>query len=314
MKARARKDLAERLATQIIDIARARSMRAGDPLREESFAEALGVSRSPVRRGFELLEELGIATKEPYRGYFLNRDAASISNSGLPEQGDAHETLYLRVVDDILHGVIDTSFFEAELLRLYKVPRGQLLKVLSRLANEAMIERKPGQGWKTNTFLHNADAHIQSYRFRMAIEPFAILEPGYKVNSAAFSKARHAQQGLLDGDIFKLSRAQLFEINSQFHELLVECSGNVFLLEALRRQNQLRRFMAYRANFDHARVITQCQEHLQLLDMIEAGSREEAADFLRHHLDVVSRMKAATDIQLESQRHTLSPTRSSQQN
>lgn len=295
MTTRIRPDLAGQLAPKILDMARARSMRAGDPLREEAFAKELGVSRSPVRRGFALLEDLGMAVKEPNRGYFLTVDARSIDARKLPLDIDPFEDFYLRVVNDVVTGEISISFFEAELLRKYEVPRGQLLKVLNRLANEGMIERNPGQGWSVNSFLHDSEAHIQSYRFRMAIEPAALLEPTYKVDAVAFAKARRTQQQLLDGDIFKLSRSQLFQIGSNLHELIVRCSGNAFFLEAIRRQNQLRRFMAYQANVDRSRLINQCKEHIQLLDMIEQGQREQAAAFLREHLDVVSRLKAARE-------------------
>lgn len=297
MTSKIKTDLAGQLAPKILDTARARSMRAGDPLREEAFAKELGVSRSPVRRGFALLEELGLAVKEPNRGYFLTQDARSIDVRKLPLDVDRFEEFYLRVADDVLNGDISTSFFEAELLRKYEVTRGQLLKVLNRLASEGMIERNPGQGWSTNSFLHDSDAHVQSYRFRMAIEPAALLEPCYKVDTVAFAKARRIQQQLLDGDIFNLSRSELFQINSQLHELIVRCSGNSFFLEAIRRQNQLRRFMAYQSNVDRPRLISQCNEHIQLLDLIEQGRREEAAAFLRVHLDVVSRLKAAREAQ-----------------
>jgi DNA-binding GntR family transcriptional regulator len=300
-KPRIKTDLAEQLAPKIIDMARARSMRSGEPLREEAFARELGVSRSPIRRCFALLEELGIARKEQNRGYFLTCDAKAIETSKLPLEVDSFEDFYLRVVDDVLSGDIPTTFFEAELLRRYDVPRGQLMKVLNRLANEAMIERKPGQGWEINSFLHDSKAHIQSYRFRMAIEPAALLEPGYKVDKAGFARARALQQQLLDGDIFTLSRSQLFHIGAQLHELIVRCSGNAFFLEAIRRQNQLRRFMAYKANLDRQRLIIQCTEHIQLLDLIESGKCEAAAGFLRHHLDIVGRQKTEKEAKDEAE-------------
>lgn len=286
-----KKDLALQLAPQVIDMVRARSMRAGEPLREQTFAQALGVSRSPIRRVFALLAEWDLATQEPNRGYFLKQDAGEIQASAFPLASDPFEDFYLRVVDDILAGEIPTHFFEAQLLRRYDVPRGQLLKVLNRLAGEAMVERKPGQGWELKDFVHNTKAHIQSYRFRMAIEPAALLEPGYQVNQAAFANARQQQQALIDGGINTLSRAQLFQIGAQFHELIVQCSGNVFFIDALRQQNQLRRFMGYKANIDRSRLVTQCQEHIQLLDLIESGRREEAAQFLWRHLDEVGRLK-----------------------
>lgn len=287
-----KKDLALQLAPRVIELIRARSMQAGEPLREQMFAEALGVSRSPIRRVFALLAEWGLAIQEPNRGYFLQQDAGQIQPATVPLASDPFEDLYLRVVDDIFSGEVPTQFFEAQLLRRYQVPRGQLLKVLHRLASEAMVERKPGQGWGVKDFVHNAQAYIQSYRFRMAIEPAALREPGYQVNRAAFADARQQQQALLDGDIHRLSRAQLFEVGAQFHELIVQGSGNVFFIDAMRQQNQLRRFMGYKANVDRSRLMAQCQEHMHLLDLIESDQREEAAQFLWRHLDEVGRLKA----------------------
>jgi len=291
-----KKDLALQLAPRVIDLVRARSMKAGEPLREQTFAQALGVSRSPIRRVFALLAEWDLAIQEPNRGYFLKQDAGQIQEATFPLASDPFEDFYLRVVDDILGGEIPAHFFEAQLLRRYEVPRGQLLKVLNRLASEAMVERKPGQGWSLKDFVHNAQTHIQSYRFRMAIEPAALLEPGYQINHAAFAKARQQQQAMLDGDIHTLSRAQLFQVGAQFHELIVQCSGNVFFIDAIRQQNQLRRFMGYKANVDRTRLMAQCQEHIHLLDLIESDRREEAAQFLWRHLDEVGRLKTSQDV------------------
>ncbi|WP_112178272.1 GntR family transcriptional regulator [Paraburkholderia unamae] len=293
--------LADQVAAKIIDIARTRSLRAGDHLREEALASELGLSRSPVRRGLALLAEQGIVVKEPNRGIFLALDAHGIDIAKLPFGVDPLEDLYLRVADDCLSGEINEEFYEAELLRRFDVPRGQLLKVLSRLANEGMISRKPGQGWKINPFVHDRDAYIQSYRFRMAIEPAALMEPAFRIDKAGFAKARKIQTEMLEGDIFKLPRPMLFKHGSEFHEMLVRCSGNRFFIESMERQNQLRRFMEYKAATNRTRLIRQCQEHLEMLDLIEGGSRDHAAAFMRRHLDVVSKIKAQEEAKDEAE-------------
>lgn len=284
MKSKNKQDLAELLVPRIIKLACLKQMNVGDPLRETLFAQELGVSRPPVRRSFALMAELGLVEQLPFRGYFLTKDASAIETSNSPPS-DSSEALYLRVVDDILRGEVQESFFEAELERRYDVTRRHLNKVLTRLAHEAMIDRRPGQGWKVNAFLKDADAHSQSYRFRQAIEPAALLEPGYQVDKQGFSQARRVQQALLDGEIFTLSPPQIFEIGAGFHELLVRCSGNMFFLEAIRRQNQLRRFISYRSSVELEWLIAQSQDHLHLLDLIEGGSIEDASALMHRHLD-----------------------------
>jgi DNA-binding GntR family transcriptional regulator len=291
MKTESTGALADQVAAKIIDIVRTRSLRAGEHLREEALASELGLSRSPVRRGLALLVEQGIVMKEPNRGIFLAVDAHGIDIAKLPFGVDPLEDLYLRIADDCLSGEIPEEFYEAELLRRFDVPRGQLLKVLTRLATEGMISRKPGQGWKTNPFVHDREAYIQSYRFRMAIEPSALMEPTFRIDKTGFANARRVQTEMLEGDIFKLPRPMLFKHGSEFHEMLVRCSGNRFFIEAMERQNQLRRFMEYKAATTRTRLIRQCQEHLEILDLIESGSRDHAAAFMRKHLDIVSKIK-----------------------
>jgi DNA-binding GntR family transcriptional regulator len=78
--------------------------------------------------------------------------------------------------------------------------------------------------------------------------------------------------------------------------MIVQCSGNVFFIDAIRQQNQLRRFIGYKANVDRTRLMAQCQEHIHLLDLIESDRREEAAQFLWKHLDEVGRLKTQQDV------------------
>ena len=283
--------LSAQIAARIIQLIRARQNRAGDHLTEHDFARALDGSRSPVRRAFALLAKRGVLRQEPNRGYFLARDAKLVSAMSLPAPAPAADDLYQRIAEDCLEGRLKREVSEAALVRRYATSRGQLLKVLSRLSREGMIERKPGHGWRFNALVHTAEAHNQSYRFRMAIETAALLEPSYQVDPAAFARAREQQRALLDGGILRFSKTRLFEIGAEFHETIVRCSGNPYFLEALQGQNRLRRFIEYRGNADRRRFARQCHEHLKLLDLIEAGRMQEAAAFLRQHLDVVREIK-----------------------
>lgn len=286
--------LADQVAAKIIDIVQTRALRAGEHLREEALANELGLSRTPIRRGLALLAQHGIVVKEANRGIFLAVDGKGIDVAKLPFGNDPQEDFYLRVSDDCLTGAISQEFYEAELQRRYGVPRGQLLKVLARLSSEGMIARKPGQGWRINPFLNDREAYIQSYRFRMSIEPSALMEPTFRIDKSEFARLRKVQNEMLKGEIFTLPRSMLFVNGSDFHETLARCSGNRFFVEALERQNQLRRFLEYRAATNRARVVQQCREHLQILDFVEGGSRDRAAAYMRMHLDIASKQKAAT--------------------
>ncbi|WP_081991307.1 FCD domain-containing protein [Inquilinus limosus] len=119
-----------------------------------------------------------------------------------------------------------------------------------------------------------------------------MLQPGYTVDEEAFRRARAQQQALLDGDYRTLSRTRLFEINSQFHEMIVAGSGNLYFIESIKRVNASRRLAEYRKTVDRSRLVGQSLEHLRILDLLEAGDVAKASEFMRFHLDYALKLKS----------------------
>ena len=167
----------------------------------------------------------------------------------------------------------------------YGLSRVQVQRILNRMAREGMVERKPGRGWLFRPLLTGALQHRQSYRFRMILEPGAILEPGYRVDPLELEKCRREQEELLDGGIERCTPAELFRAGVHFHETVVAGAGNPFLLDAVQGINRMRRVVEYGTRLDRSRLYQQCTEHLTLIRLLTAGERMEAAHFLREHLN-----------------------------
>ncbi|HWI15031.1 MAG TPA: GntR family transcriptional regulator [Burkholderiales bacterium] len=284
-------DLTARLAAKVADYIRQGRLARGDHLTEQQLADAYNVSRTPVRGALAMLERAGVVEREPHRGYFVKKIPTASALSALPKPTDPAEDRYLRIADDRLAGRLPDHVTETALMHRYGVPRRELQRMLHRMEKEGWIERKPGHGWMFVALPDTMEAHAQSYRFRMLFEPGALLEPGFRIDKAELARIRRDQQMLLDGGVRRLSRAKLFEMGSDFHETLMSFSGNRFVIDAIRRVNAMRRLLEYRAHSDRERFASQCREHLHLLDLLEHGSRAEAADYLRRHLDVVRAIK-----------------------
>jgi DNA-binding GntR family transcriptional regulator len=285
-------ELARRLARQIALHVQRESLLPGERLVELQLAKRFHVSRSPVRAGLALLESMGVVALEPNRGYVVGR-APAASRDALARLERDEDAPYMRIAAERVAGLLPGEFTEADLMRRYGISRAQLNAMLDRMAREGWVERKSGYGWRFLPVLQSAEAHAQSYRFRMAVEPASLLEPGFRVDAEAFARLRAEQKALIAGRIREVGPAELFEIGSRFHETLAGCSGNPFFLEALRRVDKLRRLIEYRAMEDPARFVKQAAEHLDLLDLIEAGRREEAAVLLRRHLEQVRTFKSS---------------------
>ncbi|MGW2345694.1 FCD domain-containing protein [Streptomyces sp. NPDC001661] len=291
-----RPNLTTSMATRLVDLMRRTGLREGAHVTEQWAANELDVSRTPVRKAMTFLTEVGILERIPNRGFFLTRDADALARPDTGDDEDVEQSAYFEIADDYVGGRFTGAFTAADISRRYRLTPRQTDRVLSRMEGEDLVRRKAGgRGWEFQHVMATVDAHDQSYRFRMIIEPAALLEPGFSVDTEAFALHRKQQEALLHGDILLLPRAELFQVNASFHEMLVGCSGNQFLLDSVRRQNRLRRLLEYRHQLDRSRIAGQAREHLELLDLVESGKLEEASAFLSRHLDKVRAKKTGID-------------------
>jgi DNA-binding GntR family transcriptional regulator len=284
--------LAERLAGRISEHIRLARLAPGTHLPERMLAELLSVSRSPVRRALQVLEQRRVVERERRNGYVVAARAVSAKARRDPPAED--EELYLRIADDHLRGRIPRKISENALMRQYDLRRGEVVRVLRRAAAEGWAERLPGHGWTFLPVLTTPEAYEQSYRFRILIEPAGIMEPGFKADRDALLRTREDQEALVNGEGLRLSAAGLFAAGSRFHELLIGFSGNRFLIDALQRINCVRRLIEYRKIVDRARWLARCREHIVLIDLLLDGDRAAAAAFLRRHLEQGARAKGAS--------------------
>jgi DNA-binding GntR family transcriptional regulator len=216
-------------------------------------------------------------------------------DSALPSCEDASflddEQVYLQIADDRLNSILPERITENEMLRRYSLTRARLARILRRISNEGWIERLPGHGWAFLPVLTSLEAYGDSYRFRLLIEPAAILEPRFTLNRTALERCREQQQWLVDGGIWQVSDANLFELNSGMHQAIIECCQNSFFIDALRRIDRVRRLVEYRQTLNRHSAIDRCREHIELLDLLLAEKRVEASEFMRRHLAELSTIK-----------------------
>lgn len=280
------------IASMIIDHARTNNLGQGDHLAAQKLADLFRVSRTPVYEALKLLEEQRLVRHEPNKGFFLAADPVDAgANLGNIVVGEAGEETYFRIADDRLSGNLPDRVSESEVMRRYGLSRSGALKILNRMAREGWAERLPGKGWEFRPMLISGKAYEMAYLFRMSIEPAAILQPSFTIDESAFRRAREQQQALLDGEYLTLSRSDLFRINSGFHEMIVECSGNIYFVESIKRVNASRRLAEYRKTLDRTRLVGQSLEHLRILDLLETADQQKAAEFMRFHLDFALKMK-----------------------
>lgn len=276
------------IAAQILAFISANDLPTGTHLPAQVLAQQLRVSRSPINEALRQLHEGGLLTHERNRGYFVgapvHTPAADVAAAlGLP-QHDVVTDAYFRIADDLLRGRLATSITESLLRSRYDLTAVQLNAVLGRIATEGWIERKPGYGWEFSRMMRTPETLMQSYRLRLALEPAALLEPGYRLDAAVLVRCRLAEERLLAGGIETASAQQLHDRGVLFHESLVEASGNPFFIDTIRRVNRVRRLLSYRSTQHRARYRQHCEQHLAILALLAQADQVAASQALAAHL------------------------------
>lgn len=277
--------LRQDVLSRIVELIRARDLPAGARLSELGLARELRVSRTPVRGALRLLAERGVLEAEPRRGFFLRRPAAAVTPVGSPSEPDEGDRLYLAIARDRLAGALPGHFSEADMLRRYGVGRSLLAGVLGRMAEIGLVERNLGHGWTFLPAIDSAEARAESYRFRLLIEPAALLEPGFRLDPDWARRIRARHDATLRTPWRDTASIAFYEMNADFHDGLAAACGNRYLHMAVQQQNRLRRFLNYDWPHGEGRVHASCREHLDILDRLEAGDREFAALLMRRHLE-----------------------------
>jgi DNA-binding GntR family transcriptional regulator len=285
-------NLVEQLAGRIEALIAEAELPLGTRLPERRLAERFRVSRSPVREALRRLAEKSVVEVCAEGGYAVRKRPKAAAPQFATPPADPFESVYLQIAEDRLGGLLPERFSENELMRRYGLTRPRLARVLRRIQQEGWAERLPGHGWQFLPILTSTETYDQGYRFRILMESAAILEPGFQVDESALRKCLQEQQALADGAIEWASPAQIFDANTRLHETIAAFSGNVFIIDSLKRINRLRRLMEYRKAIDREAAARRCREHRVLIELLLTGQRDAAADFIRLHLRDAARDKS----------------------
>jgi DNA-binding GntR family transcriptional regulator len=283
--------LQTRVLREIIVHARRENLPAGSHLAESHLAQVVGTSRFPISAALSHLTELGVVTHDRNRGFFLAKPASALADMAQEWSNAAEDPTYLEIANARQNQQLADVVSEAELMEQFGVSRSVLRKVLSRIQEEGWIERRTGHGWEFLPMIDSSEAYEESYALRLAIEPAGILSAKFRPDLPALDACRKQQEFIVSSGFKTMTAIELFEANARFHETIAACSGNRFILQTVRRLDQLRRLVEYMQAERRLPRKGQAEEHLEILNCISKGDYLGAATKMRDHLDGARRAK-----------------------
>lgn len=200
-----------------------------------------------------------------------------------PKGGDRTnltETAYTTVLDMILDGRLPggTIIEERVLTESLGISRTPLREALGRLEGERFIRR---QGRKLVVHQMSERELLQLLHLRRVLE----------VETAALAAGRVGKREIAalrrQHDVFSTPEEQpsnlFWQIDADLHETIARACGNTMIYDLVR--DLKRRTQPYGLDIPPNRYETVRDEHLAILDRIEAGDSEGAASAMAQHLD-----------------------------
>lgn len=276
------------LARQIVSMAVDEHWADGTRLSDLALAKRLGVSRTPVRAALALLQAHGCVAAQHGQGYVLvNQDTLQARSERLPRSGvrSAYDTIRRdRALNKLPREVSETELFER-----YAYPRGTLRSALMQMVSEGIARKQRGHGWLFSETLDTRESLDQSLRYRMIVEPGALLQEGYACQEEEWQAQYAVHQKLLASD--EIDRLEWLARNRSFHETLASWANNPHFLQSVQQQNHLRLFreQALAAKIPLAHIHRLCREHMAILQAIRDQDMRYASELLHHHLDSARR-------------------------
>jgi DNA-binding GntR family transcriptional regulator len=276
----------EEFAQRILQLFHSDAYQPGQKISERKLATELGVSRTPVRAALFRLLESGNIIQDEGQKWIVARLPDPVEKLQFDETGD---DLEMQICNEWREGRLSNSFTETDLIKRYNVSKADLNRALIALVRDGIIERSSGYGWHFATMLDSEEHRLESYDFRLAVEPAGMRLDGFQPNATRLARQRALHEELLAGKMETTSARALFEVNSDFHLMVAEFSANEFIIQAVKQQNKLRRISEYAITANPTRVRQSCEEHMMIIEALEQGEFLWASSLMERHLQIVRR-------------------------
>ncbi len=191
------------------------------------------------------------------------------------------------IVDWVRDGIRKGRFvpgqrlIEIDISRQTGATRSKVREALQRLEGEGLVTIEEFRGASVRTA--SLEEVRQIYRARMALEGISVVD--FVHNASAEQRTRlNELQKELEECVEKNAPERFGRLNTEWHRLIVEGSGNAIISEALQRLNVPIHRLLFESFYNAERLRTAVADHRVILTAIMAGDFEQAEAAMRRHI------------------------------
>jgi DNA-binding GntR family transcriptional regulator len=173
---------------------------------------------------------------------------------------------------------------EAQLARHLQVSRTPIREALGQLQRESLV-MTDSDGLKVATF--SATDAAQLYECRIALEQVSVNAACHNATTAQIRKLQRLveqSEKLADTKSSQMLNFQLLELDYQFHRLIAEMSGNLWLQAMLDQIFDKMMLLRIQTTQQNPSVLDIRKEHLYVYEAIAQRNSEVAVEAVINHL------------------------------
>ncbi|MBQ0815794.1 MAG: GntR family transcriptional regulator [Marinobacter sp.] len=214
-----------------------------------------------------------------------DHDPVTLSEEKPDSKGSSHHVIYRAISDAVIEHRLKPGarLREDALAEVFGTSRTGIRKVLQRLALEQLITLTPGKG---ATVAHpSAEEAREVFDARRMIECALMARLAVGITAAQVNELRamaQDEQTALQGH----EQSAAIKVSAAFHGRLAELAGNQTLAHFVAQLCS--RSSLILAVYGHSGDLgCECNDHHQLVDLLEARDSDAAAAFMRKHLHAI---------------------------
>ena len=224
----------------------------------------------------------------------------------MAEYRPLQESAYNYIRDKVLAGQLQPNvlYSETRMAAELNISRTPMKDALVRLSQEKLIDILPSKGFRLHQM--SGEDILQTYQARTAVEGFCAMQLARNRRTPAGADAIRRMEGILSAMDQFLQResggedqmAALLEYDLQFHQALVDFSGNDELRQLFNSYHSRLYFFALEAFQTEGRLQMAREEHQAIL---KAVLDQDDPVGIQAYLAVMRHMEATRDIMLSGQ-------------
>jgi len=173
---------------------------------------------------------------------------------------------------------------ETELTERYATSRFVLRNVLTRLANEGLVELQPNRGARVATW--STEQLREIFELRLRLEPYAVRQAVPNLSEEQLGELDQLAAEMMR--IGKPGRAQdltkIVELNRRFHGLFIDAAGSPPLAGALRGVTHAAVVHQNFHDYTPDALRRSLHHHVEMVAAARAGDGDWAEAIMRAHL------------------------------